>query len=193
MTPKTAIVLISAALAAGCGGRSQNAKHAANQNYQVVEEGQASGVTSTINGPGETPPPLTDTNLDTTTAFTLPDNPAPLGAAPAGNVAGTFPASPAYPPTYTPAPRPRVVAPPPMASSSAPAPQPPKPQPPPPSDTQVTDEPLPTTTAATTTSTQPPPAQEKPKEQPKPEETKTDTTSTTTTSTAPPPPPPPPV
>jgi len=171
MTRRTAIFLICAALAAGCH-RSQNMKRG-DQNYQVVEEGQASGVTSTINAPGETPPPLTDTAVDTTTNFTLPDNPAPLGTQPPTTVAGTLPA-------YT-APRP-LPAPPPMSSgTSTPAPQPqPQPQQPP-TDTAVTDEVLPQTD--TTASSPPPPADEKKK--------KGEQTDTSTTTTNPPPPTPP--
>src|SRR5207247_3730526 len=115
------------ALAVACG-RSQTARRN-DQNYQVVQEGQASGVTSTINAPGETTPPLTDTAADTTTNFTLPDNPAPLGTQP-NSVAGSFPAyPPAYPPSTVPQPRVQQA---PMASRTSPAPQP-KLRPPPPS------------------------------------------------------------
>jgi hypothetical protein len=200
MIRKMTILLMCAAFAAGCG-RSQSAKRA-EQNYQVVQEGQAAGVTSTINGPGEIPPPMTDTAIDTTTNFTL-DNPAPLGTSTMpGTVAGTFPS---YPPGYyPPQPRPRPAQP--MASSSSPSavkpqPQPAQPQQPPMSDTQVTDAPLPPPTDTTTTSTntasppEPPPSEEKAKEGEKTDTTKTDTSSSTpptTTSTAPPPPPPPP-
>jgi hypothetical protein len=177
MTHKTAILLICAALAAGCH-RTQTAKRS-NPNYQVVEEGQAGGVTSTISGPGETPPPLTDTAIDTTTNFTLPDNPAPLGTQPPGTIAGTLPTYTPYP-SAAPTPRPRPAAPPPMSSGTAqPAPQ----QTAPPTDTAVTDEVLPPTE---TTATQPPPA----KDEQKKEGEQTDTSSTTTTATPPPPTPP---
>ena len=164
MTRKTAILLICAALAAGCH-RTQTARRG-DPNYQVVEEGQASGVASTINAPGETPPPLTDTAIDTTTNFTLPDNPAPLGTQPPSTVAGTLPA-------YTP--RPRPVTPPPMSSATAPTPQPP-------TDTAVTDEVLPPTD---TTASEPPK-----KEDEQTDTAKTDTTTTTTTTNPPPPTPP---
>lgn len=177
MTRKTAIVLICAALAAGCH-RTQTVQRGS-QNYQVVEEGQASGVTSTINAPGETPPPLTDTAIDTTTNFTLPDNPAPLGTQPPGTVAGTLPAYPTYP-SATPAPRPKPVTPPPMSSATAPQPKPQ--QPPPATDTAVTDELLPPTDTA--------PKDEQKKEGEQTDTTKTDTTSTTTTTNPPPPTPP---
>lgn len=173
MTWKPAIFLICAALAAGCH-RSKTAR-SADQNYQVVEEGQASGVTSTINAPGETPPPLTDTAFDTTTNFTLPDNPAPLGALPPNTVAGSLPTYTPYPPIS----RPRPVTPPPMSSGTV-QPQP-QPQQPPPTDTAVTDEVLPPTD---TTASQPPPAEEPKKGE------QTDTSTTTTTN---PPPPTPPV
>jgi hypothetical protein len=173
MTRKTTILLICAALAAGCH-RTQTARRG-DPNYQVVEEGQASGVTSTINAPGETPPPLTDTAMDTTTNFTLPDNPAPLGTQPPSTVAGSLP-------TYTPPPRP--VTPPPMSSGAVrPQPQPqPQSQQPPPTDTAVTDEVLPPTDTAS--------KGEQKKEGEHTDTTKTDTTSSTTTTNPPPPTPP---
>src|SRR5436853_7685294 len=98
MTRRKLSILICSALVLGCG-RSQTAKRT-EQNYQVVQEGQASGVTSTINAPGETPPPVTDTAVDTTTNFTLPDNPAPLGSQPPATI-GTLPTTTA-PPTSAP-------------------------------------------------------------------------------------------
>lgn len=154
MTLRTASFLICLALVLGCG-RSQTARRT-DQNYQVVEEGQASGVTSTINAPGETPPPMTNTAADTTTNFTLPDNPAPLGTQPPNTVAGTLP-------TY---PQPRV-QPPPMSSATVPPAQPkPRPQPPrtdttatqapPPTDTTATEAPPPTDTTKTDTAPPPP-------------------------------------
>ncbi|MEK6373769.1 MAG: hypothetical protein AABO58_13865 [Acidobacteriota bacterium] len=174
MTRQTAILLICAALAAGCH-RTQTARRGS-ENYQVVEEGQASGVTSTINAPGETPPPLTDTAFDTTTNFTLPDNPAPLGTLPPNTVAGTLPTYTSYP---TAPPRPKPVAPPPMSSGTVQQPQP-QPQQPSPTDTAVTDEVLPPTDTAAS----PPPEKKKEGEQ-------TDTSTTTTTTATPPPPTPP--
>lgn len=71
------IVLIVAFAVVAC--RGQNQAKRSTPNYEVVSEGSASGVTSTINGPGEKPAPVTDTNADTTTNFTLPNNPNPLG------------------------------------------------------------------------------------------------------------------
>jgi hypothetical protein len=81
------------------------------QDYQTVQEGSASGVTSTINAPGETAPPLTNTNVDTTTNFTLPTNPAPLGNdTTGGSMASSMPAYPTGTPGMAPAPRPRTPA-----------------------------------------------------------------------------------
>src|SRR5688500_5529412 len=77
--------------AAGCGGRS-SARNAAQQQYETVQEGSASGVTSTIQGPGETLPPITGTNADTTTAFAL--NPGVMPPAPALQPGGAIPSYP---------------------------------------------------------------------------------------------------
>jgi len=65
-------------VAAACGG-GDGAMRADQARYETVEEGSASGVTSTIAGPGESIPPLTGTNADTTTAFAL--NPSTASAA----------------------------------------------------------------------------------------------------------------
>jgi hypothetical protein len=86
----TLVLLVTACSRSGKMQRGQ-------QQYQTVQEGSASGVTSTINGPGETPAPLTDTNADTTTNFTIPTNPNPLGNSTAGTVAGSIPSASAYP------------------------------------------------------------------------------------------------
>src|SRR5258706_10548262 len=106
MTRKIAPLAAIAFLVFGCSrsGKMQRTQ----QDYQTVQEGSASGVTSTINPPGETtPPPLTNTNVDTTTNFTLPTNPAPLGNDTAGgSMASSMPAAPSYP-----VPRPKERAP----------------------------------------------------------------------------------
>ncbi|HEX8411191.1 MAG TPA: hypothetical protein VF883_20185 [Thermoanaerobaculia bacterium] len=71
------------------------------QGYEVVQEGSASGVTSTIQGPGETLPPLTGTNADTTTAFSIDPNAVAGAPAPQqtpGTLAGAMPS---YPPPMT--------------------------------------------------------------------------------------------
>lgn len=93
MTKRSLALIVAFALAA-CRGQDQAKR--ATPNYEVVSEGSASGVTSTINGPGEKPAPVTDTNADTTTNFTLPNNPNPLGNETAGtSIAGTLPSYPA--------------------------------------------------------------------------------------------------
>jgi hypothetical protein len=106
MTNRPVAIIVALALAA-C--RRQDRAQRSQPNYEVVQEGSASGVTSTINGPGETTPPTTDTNVDTTTNFTLPNNPNPLGNETDGStVAGSPPSNPIDPagtPGMTPAPR----------------------------------------------------------------------------------------
>src|ERR1700680_1129887 len=77
MRPKIYPILLAVLLAA-CGDRNSSVQKRQQQDYNVVPEGSATGVTSTINGPGDTTPPLTSstitgTNVDTTTNFTLPN------------------------------------------------------------------------------------------------------------------------
>lgn len=110
MTRKIAPLAAIAFLVFGC---SRSGKMQRNQqDYQTVQEGSASGVTSTINAPGETTTPLTNTNVDTTTNFTLPTNPAPLGNDTAGgSMASSMPAYPVGSPGLAPTPRPRTRAP----------------------------------------------------------------------------------
>jgi hypothetical protein len=96
MTHKIASLAAVALLVFGCS--RSNKMQRGQQQYDVVQEGSASGVTSTINGPGETPAPATDTNADTTTNFTLPTNPNPLGNSTAGTTTvGTLPSTTSYP------------------------------------------------------------------------------------------------
>jgi hypothetical protein len=162
------------------------------QDYQAVQEGSASGVTSTINAPGETTAPMTNTNVDTTTNLTLPTNPAPLGTDTAGgSMASGMPASnPAATPGMTPAPRPR----PSTRTTNAPvvtdtigsttpampkeraAPQPREPRPP--TDTATTDTtatPPTTDTTMTDSSTTSTPQKKKDSDQPPPPPPPTDT------------------
>gem|GEM_PF-524216 len=111
MTQKIATLAALAFLVLGCS-RAGSKVQRNQQQYQTVQEGSASGVTSTINAPGETTPPLTNTNVDTTTNFTLPTNPAPLGTdTAAGSMAsampGVAPSNPAGTPGM-PASRPRT-------------------------------------------------------------------------------------
>jgi hypothetical protein len=110
MTQKIATLACTALLVFGC---SRSGKVQRNQQqYQTVQEGSASGVTSTINAPGETAPPLTNTNVDTTTNLTLPINPNPLGnATTGGSMASAMPPTTSYPagtPGMPPAARPRT-------------------------------------------------------------------------------------
>jgi len=76
MKRKIALLFAAALLSVSC--RNDKGMRREQKNYDVVQEGSAGAVTSTISGPGETPPPLTTsypttaTNADTTTAFTLP-------------------------------------------------------------------------------------------------------------------------
>jgi hypothetical protein len=94
MKTKLIFPIMVVVFAAGCG--RDGVARADQKNYEVVQEGSASGVTSTLQGPGEVLPPITGTNADTTTAFTIDPN-AVGGApgAPPATVAGTMP-------TYTP-------------------------------------------------------------------------------------------
>ena len=121
MNPKTFIVLALVAMAIACG-RNSSVQRSQQQQYDVVQEGSADGVTSTINAPGETAAPLTsstltDTNVDTTTNFTLPNTATTTSTEQPGTVASTLPQNSSgsmpsgyYPPR--PRPRPRPVAPP---------------------------------------------------------------------------------
>ena len=161
MKNRLTMTIVAALLVAACHGRTKSVQRE-QQQYNVVQEGQSSGVTSTISAPGELPP-LTATNADTTSNFTLAPNIDGTGTLPPGTIAGTMPPMPSYPPYPTTAPRP------------APRPQPPpvtEPQPqmssaPPPTDTTNR------TSTTGTTSTAPPPP-------------KTDTTDTTHSDQEPP-------
>ncbi len=51
------MVLAIAALLVSCRGGPGSLHRKDQQAYDVVQEGQSSGVTSTINAPGEPPPP----------------------------------------------------------------------------------------------------------------------------------------
>jgi hypothetical protein len=166
MTRKIPTLAALALLVFGC---SRSGKMQRDQKqYDVVQEGSASGVTSTINAPGETKPPVTDTNADTTTAFTIPTNPNPLG----NDTVGTAVSGPTWISAPRP-PRPHVTT----------APRPQELQPAPATDTTMTTDtdiaPVPTTTTdtqrspkATTTS---PDVKKKPDEEPPPPPTTTDT------------------
>ena len=158
-----------AALLAGCG---RSGVHQKQHEYEVVQEGSATGVTSTIQGPGETLPPITGTNADTTTAFTINPNTA-SAPPPLPPLVPAYPGAPIPPPMTSatpippPRPRPTQAPPPPAPTQTEPAREPAAP---PPADTVEPTPPPPPTDTTTT-----PPAEKPP--------TQTDTV-------APPPPPP---
>jgi hypothetical protein len=106
-----ATVLVSSACS-----RGDRAVRADQAQYETVQEGSASGVTSTIAGPGETLPPITGTNADTTTAFTL--NPSVASAATPMTAPMTAPTD--APPMYSGAPAGYTPA---YGSTPAPAPR----------------------------------------------------------------------
>ena len=160
---------IAAALAACHGGSSGTLQRKDQQQYDVVQEGQASGASSTINAPGEVAPPpapMTGTNADTTSNLTLPQV-STSGTQPnqPGTLAGTLPqtgaggaATPGAPP------RPRVVTrttpTPPPSVATTPAPQPRHRTEPPRTDTTGTSlegPPPSTSTTPPNTDTAPPP------------------------------------
>jgi hypothetical protein len=165
MKSKLSAVLIVVMLAVACrrGSMTRNQK-----NYQTVEEGSANGVTSTIQGPGETLPPITNTSVDTTGAFAIDPNAAAVttsSAAPYPTMTTTTSAA-APPPTAAP-PAPRRTT----EIHASPA----TPKSPPPT---TTAEPEPENTQTTDTTDTP-------------DETQTDTAATSTEEPPPPPPPPP--
>ncbi|MDQ3280617.1 MAG: hypothetical protein M3Q69_04315 [Acidobacteriota bacterium] len=88
-----AVVVFAAACGGDGGARGAKQQQAS---YETVQEGSAAGVTSSLNGPGETLPPITNTNADTTSAFTLNPNVAPAGQAPAAMAGAVPPSQPAY-------------------------------------------------------------------------------------------------
>jgi len=133
MNPKTFIVLALVAMAVACG-RNSSVQRSQQQQYEVVQEGSADGVTSTINAPGETVAPLTsstitDTNVDTTTNFTLPNTATTTSTEQPGTVASTLPQNSSgsmpsgyYPPRPRPRPKP-VETSPPAAPTTSTAPE----------------------------------------------------------------------
>lgn len=152
MKSKLIYPMVLVLFAAACGGKS-GARGAAQQQYETVQEGSAAGVTSTIQGPGETLPPITGTNADTTTAFALNPNAVPMPQTQAGMAP---PPVPSYP---------MPASNPPMTSSSSRRTQPARPtevQPAEPQPTEPTAENTPETDTASQTTTTPAPAEEKP-------------------------------
>jgi hypothetical protein len=208
MKTKLIYPVVMVVLATACGGRD-GARAGDQQQFESVQEGSAAGVTSTIHGPGETLPPLTGTNADTTTAFTL--NPAAVGALPqqpAPPMGGTLPSSDPYggaaaPPMYSasrgttasPAPAPRPSAPRQQAQQQAsPAPtQPQEAQPSEPSTNTATAEQTDTavTPPAPPTNTAPPPSEATKPQEEKPKADEPQEQQDQEQAEEPPPPPPP--
>ena len=178
-----------AALAA-CGG-DEKANAAEQAQFETVQEGSAPGVTSTIHGPGETIPPVTGTNVDTTTAFTLNPGAVPATQPPGGTLAGTFPDPTVSTTPMTGTYRPPVTRSTPVRTTPAPVHTEPASQSPPPAETTTTTDTATTTSTQpppTQTTTTPPPAQQQPKKEA--EEPEDDEEEAEQTDTAPPPPPP---
>lgn len=168
MENRVKLVLIAVVLAAACH-RGSSTMQREQKSYEVVSEGQAAGVSSTINAPGETTPPLTNTNADTTSNFTLAPNVDPTGTMPPGTIAGTLPAT--GPVTAMPMPQiPRPAAPPPRTLPPPPRATPPSP-PPEQTDTSTTTAPPPPQTDTTETEEQEP--QDEPPPPPPPTQTDT--------------------
>ena len=94
MIPRKFLCVAVILAAASC--RQSSKMQRDQQNYDVVQEGQASGAASTVGAPGEqataTTSTITATNADTTTAFTLPGTAttATTTGVP-GTIAGTLP------------------------------------------------------------------------------------------------------
>jgi hypothetical protein len=168
MRPKQLGVILLIFAAVSCGRQQKMQRD--QQNYDVVQEGATGTATTTLAAPGETAPPATATNVDTTTAFTLPETATTTSTAPPGTIAGSLPTSTGgsigqYTPQPRPVARPHVERPqepiPPMNSSTS-------------TIAPTTTDTIPPTT---TTDTAPPPKKDKKQDQPPPP---TDTTATST-------------
>ncbi|MGZ8868799.1 MAG: hypothetical protein ACXW2P_10680, partial [Thermoanaerobaculia bacterium] len=130
------VFAVAAVLATACGGDRTELRRD-QQEYDVVQEGAGGAVTSTLHAPGETAlPPLTGTNADTTSAFTLPITSDPTQSGPPGTIAGTFttgtgtgsmPQTPSIPstrPATTPEPEPEPEPEPPTTTTQEPEEEP---------------------------------------------------------------------
>jgi outer membrane biosynthesis protein TonB len=108
----TVLAIALASMLSACRNRDGSLSRRT-QEYEVITEGSASGVTSTLTAPGESPtplvaaqPPLTDTNADTTTAFQILDSTVTTGSEQPGSLADTLPQERTLPRVSRPAPRP---------------------------------------------------------------------------------------
>jgi len=129
-------------LGVACGG--DGARRIEQKSYETVEEGSAAGVTSTIHGPGEVLPPVTGTNADTTTAFSIDPNAVAGEAYPIPQTSAVPTPPPQRPVTPRPAPEPEPApptdtAPPTQTDTTAP-----------PQEEPVEEEPLPPPTTTDT-------------------------------------------
>ena len=200
-------LMVAGMFLAACGGGGGAKARADQQAYETVQEGSAAGVTSTIAGPGETLPPITGTNADTTSAFALNPNAVPTPQQQAGMTAPpqpTYGGTPAYPSnapmmSSSPSPSPAPVS---RASSYTPRPsqtqptqqqtQQAEPQQSEPAETQPAEpvaKPADTSTANNDTA---PPAENKPAPAQPPAEEKPPAEDTSGQQAEEPPPPPPP-
>lgn len=211
MKNKLKFLALSTLIVAACA-RDGVRKAAQEPQYDVVQEGAASGVTSTIHGPGETLPPMTSTNADTTSSFTLDPTLAAGGPNGPATIAGTLPQQPyggtVYPggvprPATTGQPMQRRPVTPPDSNAGQPTnvaqtPQqasgetmPAQPLPADPAPTTSTGQPAQPPATETTATQQPPqqatPPAEKPKQEEKPPESEDEPAEET--EPAPPPPP----
>lgn len=176
---------------AGCGSPEEGLARQTEQ-YQVIDEGAVTGVTSTIHAPGDmapVPPPtpdVTGTNLDTTTAFTILDPristapPSPLDTQTLPPAVSASPADSSAPVTRQPVPSTPVRRAPEREEPSRPAQEPratPEPRPAP-TATPVRPEPLPTPSATLPPQPDPEPEQEPETEPEDPEPTPPPATDT---------------
>ncbi len=98
MSPKTTLSVMLFVLSVAY--HKQPSMTRENQQYDVVQEGQTTGASSTINAPGETPPPVTTTAADTTTNFTLPTGQTAVASP--NSLGGTLPPTDSSMPSATP-------------------------------------------------------------------------------------------
>ena len=121
MNRRMTLAILLAFAVVSCG-RSKTMQRG-QQQYDVVQEGSSSSTSTAISAPGEAPPPLstaplTNTNVDTTTAFTVPGTTVATDTTPPGTIASTLPT----PATQRPRPQtpPRTIASPPAQTPTNP-------------------------------------------------------------------------
>src|SRR5437879_11093845 len=114
MRPKKSVLILLMLVAGSCGRQSKMQRD--QQNFDVVQEGSSTAASAPLTDQTAPPPPttsaITNTNADTTTAFTLPQTATATTTAPPGTIAGSLPTSTGGSISgYTPPrpPRPRVV------------------------------------------------------------------------------------